>query len=205
LIDLLEKKELEAVLAHEAQHMFSYEPLKLLIVKYFGSVFFFIPGLKTSTNKYITFSELAADERASGTVIARSKLASAILKISEQEEQQYCNNNPSLSFFSSTIYERVNRLSDETYVPKFKFLDRSLIIGSLGLAVASFVFTFVFSTSTKALEMHNIANCVTPANPQGDLACSSLEGNQNIIGSGNGNFPNINNMNLGQNLTCKAD
>jgi Zn-dependent protease with chaperone function len=203
LIDLLEKKELEAVLAHEAQHMISYEPLKLFIVKYFCSIFFFLPGLKTSTNKYIILSELAADENASDTVIARSKLASAILKISEQEEQQYCNNNQSLSFFSSTIYERVNRLSDETYIPKFKFLDKSLIVGSLGLAVASFVFIFVFSTSTKALEMHNIANCVAPVSAQNDIVCSPAN-NQNILSTGGNIFQNQINSDLNQQPTCES-
>ncbi len=206
LIDILEKDELKAVLAHEAQHMTAYEPLKVFIVKYFRSVFFFLPGIKTSVKKYITFSELAADEQAGGSAAAKSGLASAILKISGQEESRRQESGMSFSFFSPVIEERANRLYDEAYEPKFKFLDRSLIVGSLGLAVASVIFIFVFSTSTKAFEMHNIAGCVTPADPGSDLACTALENRQNIFNSDNANFQNNTDItDLSQHSTCEAD
>lgn len=203
LVNMLGKKELMAILAHEAQHMASYEPLKIFIVKYFRSIFFFLPGLKTSAKKYLLFSELAADEKASGDAAARSNLASAILKISEQEEGLYQKTGSSLSFFDAGIEERASRLSDEAYIPKFKFLDRGLIIGSLGLAAASLLFIFVFSSSTKAFEMHNIADCVSKNNLKNDLLCNSVN-YQNIS-----NEDNIHNaLNTGifqQNSACKAE
>lgn len=163
LVQMLSEDELRAVIAHEAQHMIAYEPLKVFIIKYFCSIFFFLLGLKTSARKYITFSELAADEKAGESEAARSSLASAILKISEQEEYLRSESGAPLFFFSPAIEERANRLSDRTYIPKFRFLDRSLIVGSLGMAIVSLVFIFIFSTSTKAFEMHNIASCVTSA------------------------------------------
>lgn len=206
LIDLLDKDELKVVLAHEIQHVISYEPVKIFFVKYFKSIFFFLPGLGVSANKYFTFSELAADENASGNTADKSSLASAILKISEQEEAMRTERGSSLSFFSPVIEDRVNRLSDESYAPKFKLLDRGLIAGSLGLAIASLLFIFVFSSSTKAFEMHNIAGCVSSAgiSLKNEQTCvldnqpNISEQNKSIIGS-------IASDNFEQNSTCKAE
>ncbi len=204
LVKMLSADELRAVLAHEAQHMITYEPLKVFIIKYARSIFFFLPGLKTSARKYITLSELAADEKASGSEAERSSLASAILKISEQEEYLRSESGAPLSYFNPAIEERANRLCDESYVPKFKFLDRSLILGSLGIAFASLVFIFVFSSSTKAFEMHNISGCVTPATPQSDLVCVTLESSRNILNSNSLNFKNTNSVNFDQHTACEA-
>ncbi len=204
LSDMLSAEELQAVLSHEAQHMITYEPLKVFIVKYFRSIFFFLPGLKTFARKYITLSELAADEKASGGEAERSSLASAILKISEQEEYLRPESGAPLFYFSPAIEERANRLCDESYVPKFKFLDRSLILGSLGLAIASLIFIFVFSSSTKAFEMHNISGCVTPVAPQSDPTCATIENSQNILNSNSLDFQNMNSINLDQHSACEA-
>ncbi|MDP3057600.1 MAG: M56 family metallopeptidase [bacterium] len=204
LISMLDKDELEAVLIHEAQHMISYEPFKVFIIKYFHHIFFFLPGFKISAKKYFTFSELAADEKASGNSAERSCLASAILKISEQEENLRYMTGSSLSFFTPAIEERASRLSDETYIPKLKFLDKSLIIGSLGLAAASLMFIFVFSSSTKAFEMHKIASCVAPAGSEGDLACSLISQQKNGNTSSD-IFNNLDNADFHENSTCRAD
>jgi len=204
LIDMLDVNELKAVLLHEAQHMISYEPLKVFVVKYFYNIFFFLPGLKNSSKKYITFSELAADEKASENSVERSSLASAILKISEQEEYRRLKSGSTLSFFSSAIEERANRLSDETYIPEFKFLDKSLILGSLGLAVVSLFVLFVFSNSTKAFEMHSNSGCIAPDNSKSDLFCS-LAGQQNIHNINSDIFHNMDKADLRQNSICKLN
>ncbi len=171
LTDMLDKNELKVVLAHEAQHMSSCEPLKLFIVKYLRSVFFFLPGIKNFAKKYITFSELSADEKASENSSERSSLARAILKISEQEEHGRRASGASLSFLSLAMEERANRLSDGFYEPEFNFIDRSLVAGSLGLAIVSFLVIFIFSNSTRAFEMHHIANCVEKDSFKNDLFC----------------------------------
>jgi len=205
LVNMLNKDELKAVLEHEAQHMISYEPLKILVVKYFHNIFFFLPGLKTSAIKYITFSELAADEKASGNSAVRSSLASAILKISECEENKRQNTNASLFSFSPLMEERANRLSDEAYTPKFKFIDRSLIAGSLGLAVISLLLIFIFSNSTKAFEMHHIASCVLPQGSNNDLVCNSTD-NLNVRSADSDTFQILGgNNNFQQNSFCRVD
>lgn len=203
LVDILDNSELKAVLSHETQHMNSHEPLKIFVVKYIRNIFFFLPGLRSSVKKYITFSELAADEKASGNSAARSSLASAILKIAEHEQYQLKQGAP-LSYFSSSIEERASRLSDEAYNLEFKFLDKSLIVGSLGMVVVSLLFIFIFSTGAKAFEMHRIENCITPAAPKTDLVCS-LAGGENILDIGKNSFQNINNADIEQHSSCKAE
>ena len=110
LINLLEKDELKAVLLHEDSHLVAKEPLRLFIIKFFFSIFFFLPGIKTYLNKYITYSELAADERATNNFTDKSKLTKAIFKITQEEERNMLRSGLALSFFTSTIDERVNKL-----------------------------------------------------------------------------------------------
>lgn len=202
LIDMLDKNELRAVLLHEAQHMISYEPLKVFIVKYFRNVFFFLPGLKISAKKYITFSELAADEKASETLMARSSLASAILKISERGEYGRQNNSSSLSFFSPLIKERASRLSDAAYMPEFKFLDLRLIFGSIGLILASFLVLLIFSDSTKAFEMYNSNSCILEDRLKNNSACGFMN-HQNNLNADNENFYGIDADIFPPNSACK--
>lgn len=204
LVDMLDEIELKAVLKHEAQHMNSYEPFKILIIKYFGSIFYFLPILKNSLKRYVTLSELAADEKASKNSLERSGLAGAILKISEREEYRILKSGSSLSFFSSTIEDRVNRLSNEAYTPEFNLFDKSLIIGSLGLIIVSFAVLLIFSNSTKALEMHSNSGCIAPNNSSGDLF-RSLTGRQNIHNMDSDIFHGINKADLGQNSICRPD
>lgn len=208
LADALSMRELKAVLSHEAQHMVSRDPLKMFIVKYFRSIFFFLPGIKNFAKKYITFSELAADEKASGNPDERSGLAGAILKISGQEEALPEKAGLSLSFFGSVMEERANRLSDKSYIPKFNFLDKSVIAGSLGLAIISLAAIFVFSDSTKAFEMHNISGCVSPIgnDRDSDLVCA-LSGEQGVHYMDTKDIFKVNNSlnsdNFQQNSVCR--
>lgn len=204
LIGILDKDELEAVLAHEAQHMASYEPLKVFIVKYFRSIFFFLPGLKNSAKKYFTFSELAADEKASGSAAERFSLASAILKISEQEESRRLKSGASLSFFGSAIEERANRLSNKAYMPKFKFLDKSLVFGSAGLIFVSLLVFLIFSGSTKAFEMYSSNGCVSGDSLKNNSACDFMS-HQNNLNADSGNFHGIGADNFLPNSACKLN
>lgn len=176
LIKILRQDELEAVLLHEYHHLTSREPLKLFTIKYFQSVFFFLPGIKTCVNKYITLSELAADELATDNFTDRSRLARAILKITENEEKQLLRTSLTLPFFSSVITERVARLADDNYSPKFKLWGRGLAFGLILIAIGSLT-SFVFlSDSAKALEMHSNGSCdsaiSSPANQSAALACN---------------------------------
>lgn len=174
LVCALDMGELKAVLAHERQHMISSEPLKLFIVKYFRSVFFFLPGMESCVKKYITLSELSADEKASGSAADRLKLAGAILKISGQEDSRRVNGRLSPLYSGSVIAERANRLVDETYIPKFKFLNKRLVAGSLVLAAVFLSVFAILSDSTKAFEDHNNSGCISGGSQSGDQKTNSF-------------------------------
>lgn len=205
LVEILNAKELKAVLLHEIQHVRSYDPLKIFIVKYFNGVFFFLPGAKKLSCKYAVYSELSADEKASKDSEMRSGLAGAILKISKEKESMKSQKDAMLHFNGSIIEERANRLCDKAYIPRFNFLDRSLIAGSLSLAVISSVVIFAFSGSTKAFEMHGIANCASSVDVFGESGqmCSSY--NEREFSSFKGGvFQEANDVRMSQNEACES-
>jgi len=180
LIKILRKDELEAVLLHEHHHVVSREPIKLFIIKYSQNILFFLPGLKTLIKKYFTFSELAADELATDSFRNRSKLSRAIFKISEREEKQLFRESLSLSFFSSVISERVNRLSDDSYMPNFKLWGKRFIFGLCSITVALLTMFVFLSDSSKAFAMHNNGSCFLGAgqNQNESLSCNLDESEQ---------------------------
>lgn len=186
LVKILRKDELAAVLLHEHQHMISREPMKLFVIKYFQNILFFLPGIKTLIKKYFTFSEMAADELATNNFKDRSKLSRAILKISEREEGQLLRAGLSLSFFSSVISERVNRLSDDSYIPKFKLWGKKFVFGLCSVALALLTMFVFLSDSSKAFAMHNNGSCVLGAeqNQSNSLVCN-LEDTGQVCSEGN--------------------
>lgn len=180
LVKILCKDELGAVLLHEHHHMVSREPMKLFVIKYSQNILFFLPGLKTLIKKYFTFSELAADELATDNFRDRSKLSRAILKISEREEKQLFRESLSLSFFSSVISERVNRLSDDSYMPKFKLWGKRFIFGLCSSALALLTMFVFLSDSSRAFAMHNNGSCISGVeqNKNNNLICNLDEREQ---------------------------
>jgi len=80
LADRLGLDELQAVLAHEAYHVKSRDPLKIVITRAMAPAMFFLPVLRPLHERYAVGRELAADRRAiraSGT----SALARALLNV----------------------------------------------------------------------------------------------------------------------------
>lgn len=72
--------EFEAVLAHERHHRAQRDPLRLAVARILSHALFFLPVLRTLTERYSALIELSADDaavRASGG--NRAALASAML------------------------------------------------------------------------------------------------------------------------------
>ena len=164
LVKLLDRSELKAVLLHEKQHMESHEPLKLFIAIYFQNILFILPGIGKLVRKYLTFSELSADEQACVKSYGKPKLASAMYKIAEQEEGRLA-----ADISSSAIIERINRLFDNAYVPNFKHLGRSLIACSIVFAFVSMAVLSALTNSTKAYDMHSEGLCTLENNKKIDF------------------------------------
>ncbi|KKQ27235.1 MAG: Peptidase, M56 family [Candidatus Magasanikbacteria bacterium GW2011_GWC2_37_14] len=183
LVKILKHDELQAVLLHENQHRLSFDPLKLFVIKFFQNIFFFLPGLKTFINKYLTFSELAADEQATNNFTDGPKLARAIFKITQVEEQNTLRTGLATSFFTSTIEERVNKLADNNYLPQFKIWGRGFVFG-ISAVILVVLATFIFlADSTKAFDMHNTGNCAYSERDHSscNLTSESVCGNTNSL------------------------
>lgn len=154
LVRALSKEELRAVIIHERRHLLNRDPLKLFFLKLGEKFFFFVPGFKILVKKYITYSEMAADEEASVDESIKTSLAKALYKIVNQEEQNLLRNGLALSFFSAVIEERVNHLSDSAYIPKFNIFNRQFFISLVALLIAGLSLFVLFKDSSAVLAVH---------------------------------------------------
>ena len=77
-LDRLSEPELHAVVAHEAHHQRSYDPLRILLATVAADALFFLPALRRLSKRYRELAELGADEAARKTEGA-SALASALM------------------------------------------------------------------------------------------------------------------------------
>lgn len=83
-VELLTEDELDAVLAHEHHHRRVRDPLRLAYTRILSRALFFVPVLRSLSNRYAELAELSADRAA---VLANSgeaaPLASALLAFDE--------------------------------------------------------------------------------------------------------------------------
>ncbi|MBI5135161.1 M56 family metallopeptidase [Candidatus Uhrbacteria bacterium] len=161
LVRMLDDAELRSVLLHEWHHLQSHDPLRFFVLKYFQSILFFVPGMTVLIQKYITLSELAADERATNNFSEKVTLARAIYKLTSSAENNLIRAGLALSFFGSVITERVNRLSDDAYVPRFVLFGRGLLLGVSSMIVALLFLFVVLADPSNALSAGG-ASCVSP-------------------------------------------
>lgn len=145
VIHSLSFQELRAVLLHETQHLISFEPARLLVIKFINT-FQLIPGIRSLTKKYLSFSELAADELATNNFTERTSLALAMRKILELEEKSMIQKGMALSYFSQITEDRIRALSETNYIPTFR---REIIKVSVGIMAATII-SLYFSSQIKA-------------------------------------------------------
>lgn len=154
LVKKLSEDELNAVLLHEKHHLLVGDPLKLFLVKLISKILFFIPGIRYLANQYIIHSELLADAYATNSFKNKVALASALDSIFEWEEQLAIRNNLALSFFSDNLStnERINKLADNHYSPKFKVITPRLIASVLMLISSLIYFNNFVSINTQIIK-----------------------------------------------------
>lgn len=136
LLDKLNQEELTAVLLHERHHLLAREPVKTLLMKVAAGILFFVPAFGVFFRKYITYTELAADECATDGFKNKMPLARALYKIIKWEEEILVRHYLMVSFFSHITEERINKLADNSYQPQFKFLNFKAVVGLLVLVAA---------------------------------------------------------------------
>lgn len=147
--DCLNYSELRAVILHETQHLLAKEPARMLIIKFINT-FRFIPGINGLTKKYLTLSELSADELATNNFTEKNNLARAMRKILEMEEKSIIQKELALAYFSAVTEERVLALSETNYRPGIK---KEIAKAVFGLALAG-AFVLFFGSEIKAQENH---------------------------------------------------
>lgn len=81
LVQLLEAKELEAVLHHEGWHVVRRDPLRLLLAQTVGAAFAIVPEIRRLVQDYLLAIEVAADQHVVATMGTPQWLASALIKI----------------------------------------------------------------------------------------------------------------------------
>lgn len=83
-VELLDRDQLEAVVAHERHHRERRDPLRLLMASVLADALFFLPVLRRLNSRYAALSELAADEAAVRAKDPKT-LASALLAFGESK------------------------------------------------------------------------------------------------------------------------
>lgn len=158
LVENLNQDELRAVLLHEKEHLFNYEPLKLFLVKSISSILFFIPSLRLMTDKYFILSELTADERATAGFNNKTPLAGAITKVIKLEERLASGGSLAVSFLGATDI-RINKLLDNKYSPKFNIFTAKVLISSLAPLFVLLSFIFLADSSQALIKNHDPNYC----------------------------------------------
>jgi Zn-dependent protease with chaperone function len=124
-LEMLSRRELGAVVAHEAHHQANRDPLRILLARMLADALFFLPGLRRLGERYRELAELAADEAARRTV-GSGALAAALLSFSELDGE------PAAAV--GIAPERVDHLLGQA--PRWR-LPFSVFAGSLLIVAAS--------------------------------------------------------------------
>ena len=83
-VDILDERELDAVLAHEAHHAARRDPLRVLVARVLRDALFFLPVMGHVAERYAALAEIAADEAAVRRSGQPGPLASAMLTFDER-------------------------------------------------------------------------------------------------------------------------
>lgn len=131
LVEELDRPALEAVLAHEAAHARSRDPLRQIVVHAAARGLWMVPVAARVADHHRLRLELAADRRAV-RVAGRRALARALLAFhGEQHAVQ-----PAIAGGASALAARIDALVEGSTAPKL-LLDRAAVTRSLGGVAAT--------------------------------------------------------------------
>ncbi|MEH7414892.1 M56 family metallopeptidase [Neobacillus drentensis] len=129
LIDMLDSRELEAVIYHETSHQKYYDGLKVFILQIISEVMWYIPLTKWSYQNYRILVELVADEFAIKRMGSELGLGSALLKLIKKQLKINSNPAPALVHFADeTVDYRLKQLVDPQQTIPVKMQAGSVII-----------------------------------------------------------------------------
>ncbi|MFD2372090.1 M56 family metallopeptidase [Brevibacillus sp. GCM10020057] len=112
LLELLDEKELAAVIHHESFHAAHADPLKVFLLSLLSAVFWYLPVLKHIHAHYKVVREVLADRHAMEQTGGMADLGRALLKLLKQRQPAAVMQAAHVSFADTAINYRIQRLLD---------------------------------------------------------------------------------------------
>lgn len=139
LVDSLARDELAAVLAHEAAHVRSRDPLKVLLTRVLVAREFYLPALRHLSHRFVAGRELAADRQAVSRC-GTGSVAAALLRTAAPPA--WAATTPAAAMASgATLHARVTQLEtgSEPLAPPLpqRLLVASTVAAMLVMATAA--------------------------------------------------------------------
>lgn len=191
LINKLKEDELKAVLLHEQHHLMSKDPLKFYFANLAEKTLFFIPGIHYLAKRFITYSEVAADEWAIYKLKEKKSLATAVFKILEWNERNIINGGLAITFFDTVTEERVKKIINDKHTLKINFFSFKYLLSTAFFVLVMISYIFSAYSIETVLAKHSNGTC-SEFNPNSIFECAmksengscsmSLNNNHNISG-----------------------
>ncbi|MFB5195146.1 M56 family metallopeptidase [Neobacillus sp. KR4-4] len=129
LIEMLDAKELEAVIYHETSHQRYYDGIKVFILQMISESIWYIPLTRWSYQNYRIMIELVADEYAINRMGSELGLGSALLKLIKKQLKVNANLTPAMVHFAdSTVDYRLQQLINPQQSIPVKVETRTIVI-----------------------------------------------------------------------------
>ncbi len=157
LVEILDEKELHAVVLHESHHQRSKDPLKGLMVSLISDFLFFLPVTSFLTKTFRLTSELTADAYSVGSQADPLDLVSSLLKVQKL-------NGPAASWFFDPATERAKHLLGQA--------------ATISLPIKRAVLTLVLLAITTFIALVPVKKSVTSLFIDHDKTCALRSGHR---------------------------
>lgn len=128
LLELLDEKELAAVIHHEAYHAAHADPLKVFLLSLLSTIFWYLPLLKHIHSHYKVVREVLADRHAMEQTGGMADLGRALLKLLRQRQPGAVMLAVHVSFADTAINYRIQRLLDPNMEAPIQLPTTSVLI-----------------------------------------------------------------------------
>ncbi|CAG7644493.1 Protease HtpX [Paenibacillus solanacearum] len=112
LLELLDAKEIEAVIHHERFHGRHADPLKTFLLSLFATMFWYIPLMKWFHQQYKIARELLADQYAIDRMGTSADIGSALLKLMKKGLPAGPMSLAHVSFADTSVNYRIRQILD---------------------------------------------------------------------------------------------
>ena len=151
LVDILDEKELRAVILHESHHQKSKDPLKGLVVSFITDFLFFLPVSRFLKKTYHLASEMTADAYSVSSQADPLDLAGSLLKVQKL-------NGPEASWFFDPATERAKHLLGRP--SRISLPLKKTFLTFVLLAISAFIALVPVKKSVSSLFINHDKTCV---------------------------------------------